>query len=46
MTTPSDALWVTVDVSAGTVETATLKACQNVRWSVEVDNTIYIGTFC
>jgi len=46
MTTPDDALWVTVDVSAGAVETATLQVCQNVRWTVQVNGTYYTGTFC
>jgi hypothetical protein len=46
MTSPDDALWVTVEVSAGTVEVATVQVCQNVRWSVEVGDTLYTGHFC
>lgn len=46
MIRPSDALWVTVSVDAGAVDTATIEAPQNVTWSVEVEGAQYTGYFC
>lgn len=46
MTSPGDALWVTIDVDAGQITTATILVCQNVRWTVEVNDTTYTGHFC
>jgi len=46
MIRPHDALWTTASIPEGKIDTATLVAVQNVRWTIELRDVYLTGYFC